>query len=241
MGTDINSPFIRSTRYPGKYSRNERFFENSNLRWVYTLIDKAVWLSEWIYPLLTIYLILVLASLRKLVLPMDKNISDIRGYLNSEVSRLDNDIDGRIRNLTNFTNTEINRIDNFREPLITTHRHHIAEVSYLKAAMMLIIIEINPNADHLKIRDYRIKAISHIFNSIIVSTAQPLQLLELKMYLEVANQILLGVNKSHIQEAKSTYNTDIPDVLLNLQKLDSGGALSIEIGLIKATIHKMHE
>lgn len=212
------------------------FIKDTDMEWIYTFFDVF---SQWFYPLLTIYLILVVGALRKLILPLNKMVFDLRATTNREITRLDNNIDGSIRNLTNYTNTEVKRIDSFREPLVIAHRHHIAEVSYIKAILLIQTIELKPNANPLSIRDYRVKAVSHIINSIIVSTALPLQLLELKMYLEVANQILLSVDKTHLSEAKSIYKIDIPDVLLNLQKLDTGGALSIEIGSINTTLHNM--
>jgi hypothetical protein len=235
------------------------FFEKSNMDWIYTLIDKIAWLAQWLYPLLTIYLILVIAALRKLVLLLNTNISKLETRLNTDVNRLDNYVDTRINitinhqskrdeiihsridTLTEFTKAEIDRVDKFKKTLIPFHIRHQSEILYQHSMLYRLINSSDLTLPAETRKENTLKALRDIFMAISTASSTPVNYMDLKIYLNSAKSILSETTKEYVEESEATYTWQINLVITFLEKVDTNKALVPEIGEIKKILFKLNK
>lgn len=234
----------------------KEFFNDINMNGVYTIIEILGKTAQWFYPLLVIYLIWVIASLRNLTLSLEKRqVNDInrmnididtrinqilnnqqRGFIDAAKST-----DKQIDNLTEYVKAEIDRVDNFKKSLIPFHIRHQSEILYQHSMLYRLINSSDLTLPAETRKENTLKALRDIFMAISTASSKPVNYMVLKIYLQSAKSILSETTKEYIEESEATYTWQINSIITLLERADTNKALVPEIGEIKKILFKLNK
>jgi hypothetical protein len=182
------------------------------MEWMLTTLNILALIGEIFFPVLIIYLILVIGALKT---KLEKSVS-------------------------NFSD-EIKRIDEFQDSVIPHTRKMQAQILMQMAFITELINKLAPKQSEDQRKEIKKNALEYLLKAVYISCATPLHIGDLKVYIHALQVAISNVPKEYLHEISVVSGFDIDDILSELTKLDTSRALASEIAELKNDLYKLRK